>query len=654
MATNSPQDKNLNLLNKKLKLAGEHLKRLAVENEKLSVTLEDYQSKEKAWLAEKESLLLEREQLENKNEKTQSNNTINTTDRAISPIPQPISELSQSLENGIDATTFTSTSAITDSYASENIKLLTDWDSFIVKVIELFDLASLNQTTQVSNFSEKKQTKGKEKGKEKGKGKGKTAPAEDSVSAFVHIDKLEPEKLLQSLKEYVSTASKFNKDNMLIDENKQVNELSNVQQNLADGFYSKLEVLLSVISTEKLDKQEKKTKETPTTTHKLTEKRQTAIYEKVRKLMEQTKTFENKVSDLEKQVQEKIEELTDVTEDKRTLENDYKLLLDKLSLMQNALKAKLKAETDELSKLKRQNTENVSTVEEQSREIYRLTQENKSLNTQLLQLKNELDGKAMEHKGLVEMHELKARKNVELLSSQIDSLNTQCENLEKQLSNMFEENSYLENKYNNLKYENESLQVKIDNFDSERTVLNTNITNLQLALDSLQQGTSGEIVELQNVISDLNARNISQLNEYESKIADLSKRLKEYNDKQNEQHQNAQSVDKLKGEISSQQLMIAQLRQQIVVLNDNLNTSLQRLKDENDDNVLDKRLITSLIVGFFAIPYGDSKRFEVLQLIANILHLTEQQRQTVSLSFVYMLSLERKGEGNFDVDINIM
>lgn len=44
------------------------------------------------------------------------------------------------------------------------------------------------------------------------------------------------------------------------------------------------------------------------------------------------------------------------------------------------------------------------------------------------------------------------------------------------------------------------------------------------------------------------------------------------------------------------------------------------------------QLITNLLVGFFLAPRGDRKRYDILTIIANVLQLTEEQKEQIGLS----------------------
>ena len=60
---------------------------------------------------------------------------------------------------------------------------------------------------------------------------------------------------------------------------------------------------------------------------------------------------------------------------------------------------------------------------------------------------------------------------------------------------------------------------------------------------------------------------------------------------------------------------------------------MRRIKEvsDNSDLNVDRRLINNLIVQFMTIPRGDGKRFEILKIIANVLHFSEEEQYRVGL-----------------------
>ncbi|CAG8759679.1 1262_t:CDS:2, partial [Dentiscutata heterogama] len=80
-------------------------------------------------------------------------------------------------------------------------------------------------------------------------------------------------------------------------------------------------------------------------------------------------------------------------------------------------------------------------------------------------------------------------------------------------------------------------------------------------------------------------------------------------------------------EIKEKNLLIGKLRHEAVILNEHLTEALSRMREESSENNVDKRLITNLLIAFFNTPRGDSKRFEILQLMANMLQWSEEQKE---------------------------
>ena len=59
--------------------------------------------------------------------------------------------------------------------------------------------------------------------------------------------------------------------------------------------------------------------------------------------------------------------------------------------------------------------------------------------------------------------------------------------------------------------------------------------------------------------------------------------------------------------------------------------ALRRLRRNSSENNVDRRLVTNMILSFLQIPRGDTKRFEILSLLASILSWTDQEREKAGL-----------------------
>lgn len=68
-----------------------------------------------------------------------------------------------------------------------------------------------------------------------------------------------------------------------------------------------------------------------------------------------------------------------------------------------------------------------------------------------------------------------------------------------------------------------------------------------------------------------------------------------------------------------------------VILNEHLIEALRRLKKESGENNVDRRLVTNVLISFFNTPRADSKRFEMLSLLASILGWSDEDRERAGL-----------------------
>lgn len=59
--------------------------------------------------------------------------------------------------------------------------------------------------------------------------------------------------------------------------------------------------------------------------------------------------------------------------------------------------------------------------------------------------------------------------------------------------------------------------------------------------------------------------------------------------------------------------------------------ALRRLRRNSSENNVDRRLVTNVMLSFLQTPRGDTKRFEILTLLASILSWTDQEREKAGL-----------------------
>lgn len=94
-------------------------------------------------------------------------------------------------------------------------------------------------------------------------------------------------------------------------------------------------------------------------------------------------------------------------------------------------------------------------------------------------------------------------------------------------------------------------------------------------------------------------------------------------------------IDKLRHEGESPSLMLgrhpATDRTPAVIINEHLMEALRRLRRNSTETNVDRRLVTNVLLSFLTTPRADSKRFEMLSLLASILSWSEQEREKAGL-----------------------
>jgi hypothetical protein len=71
-----------------------------------------------------------------------------------------------------------------------------------------------------------------------------------------------------------------------------------------------------------------------------------------------------------------------------------------------------------------------------------------------------------------------------------------------------------------------------------------------------------------------------------------------------------------------------------VIMNEHLMEALRRLRRNSTETNVDRRLVTNVLLAFLSTPRADSKRFEMLTLLASILSWSDQEREKAGLQRV--------------------
>ncbi|GAA6062091.1 hypothetical protein JCM10212_002341, partial [Sporobolomyces blumeae] len=148
--------------------------------------------------------------------------------------------------------------------------------------------------------------------------------------------------------------------------------------------------------------------------------------------------------------------------------------------------------------------------------------------------------------------------------------------------------------------------------------------NLHAVLEEFQAAKDRE---LQSLLGDLQ----NQLHDATEALARYRQQAAEAENRLAIAQSNDEKVLALTKEVKDKNLFIGKLRHEAVILNEHLTEALRRLKRDSSENSVDRRLVSNVLITFLNTPRGDTKRFEMLQLIASILSWTDDQREKVGL-----------------------
>lgn len=147
---------------------------------------------------------------------------------------------------------------------------------------------------------------------------------------------------------------------------------------------------------------------------------------------------------------------------------------------------------------------------------------------------------------------------------------------------------------------------------------------LQQALEELQLSQEKDV---QRTIDEMQ----QQIENCESELETYKGKAFEMGEKLREAHGSTDGLAKLEQEVKEKNLLIGKLRHEAVILNEHLTEALRQIRRDASDTLVDRRLVTNLFLQFLTAPRADAKRFEILRLVASVLHWTDDERSKAGL-----------------------
>ncbi|KIK68586.1 hypothetical protein GYMLUDRAFT_36044 [Collybiopsis luxurians FD-317 M1] len=317
-------------------------------------------------------------------------------------------------------------------------------------------------------------------------------------------------------------------------------------------------------------------------------------------------------------------ELQRTREEKEALGAQYRNLLAKLTTMRTTLGNKLKQDAEELDR--------------REQLVQHLTAQNDDLNSTIETLKEELVAASDESaRTAAELDKVRNRAFHETAQESMM--------LERELR---ETQTELERcRLERDEWERIALQEKAFSEDARSTVESiTREMELERegrARDAMQLEREKERGDnLQSVLQDFQAAKEHELRQavkdHESQVVQVTQSLAEYKHRAltaeanlEESQTSTSKTQELEKEVKEKTVIISKLRHETVILNEHLMEALRRLRKNSSDTNVDRRLVTNVLLSFLTTPRADSKRFEMLSLLASILSWSDIEREKAGL-----------------------
>ncbi|TRM63634.1 hypothetical protein BD626DRAFT_548013 [Schizophyllum amplum] len=311
------------------------------------------------------------------------------------------------------------------------------------------------------------------------------------------------------------------------------------------------------------------------------------------------------------------QQLQQTREEKDALASQYRNLLAKLTTMRTTLGNKLQKDAEELDRreqqiqqLSAQSEDYAATIEALKEEVVTSNEEASRLSSEL----SELRTRALQENS----HESMMRER-ELRETQMEL--ERCRMERDEWERVALQERVAADEAEGVKREIERERELSERLQAELAQEKENEANLQSVLQDFQAAKDHE---LRQAVKD-----------YESQLMQVTQSLAEYKHraltaelKLEENEATTSRTQELEKEVKDKTILINKLRHEAVIINEHLTESLRRLRastTSSSQNV-DRRLVTNVLLSFITTPREDSKRFEMLGLLATILGWGDSER----------------------------
>ncbi|OLL26808.1 GRIP domain-containing protein, partial [Neolecta irregularis DAH-3] len=345
-------------------------------------------------------------------------------------------------------------------------------------------------------------------------------------------------------------------------------------------------------------------------------------------------------SDLQLQLTELQIANTKISNKNIQLEAQYKNLLGKITQFKSQISEKVKSDAEEIAHsretIKELETENESlkmTLGELQLEIVNSTNESEKLSLEVSTIRTQrMNSEVYWSK---EREEMRSRERG--LVEAVERLKREIREWEMTTAEERSMKESLEARICDLEDALEGGRGELERYRSLLAAEGEQCGMLKRTLNDVQEGR-GSLQEAANV----EARRIEVIEikeEMEKQVGEISAKARLYEKqasealvKLEETRVELERLLPMEKEVKEKNLQIGKLRHEAVILNEHLTKALRLLKRGSSEDTVDRTLISNLFLSFVAIPRGDGRKFEVLQLLGSLLAWDDEQREKAGLS----------------------
>ncbi|KAG8904852.1 hypothetical protein FRB99_001058 [Tulasnella sp. 403] len=318
------------------------------------------------------------------------------------------------------------------------------------------------------------------------------------------------------------------------------------------------------------------------------------------------------------------QELERTRAEKETLGDQYRGLLAKLTTMRTTLGNKLREDAEELDRreqlvqqLTAQNDELAETVATLKNELVLASNESQKLSDELSVMRNKAVEDSAHEASIRERQILELQKELEMCRTERD----EWESTAQQESVAADEvRTLLATVRRDLEMEQAEREKDARDLEMERE----KSANLQSVLEDFQAAKETEIRQAAGTLE-------VQLHHATQNLAEFKSRALRAEADLMENSSAARRLSDLEHELREKNALIGKLRHETVIANEHLTEALRRLRKSASDENVDRRLVSNVLLSYLATARGDSKRFEMLSLIASILSWSDTEREMAGL-----------------------